>query len=276
MPVIDGVFIPTIPLAPAELGVDWVSHHDTIIDRRIVIERQTRPAARRCAAALNQFGSVPAHLRRDLIDRLKTGLDVATRFGYREAQREIRAMRAAQPVTAAYVIPNPGRLSRIAALGLAGLRILTGQRAEEAADAIIHRLQLLMTTEAYAQADQAERLALILGTAHKALHSTVLELVGEAINTGRTSGALSAVGGPPTFALRSEQLDKAGCAACAKIHGAVVQVGSPEYYQILPPTLCYGGGRCRGIMVYSDGAQDVRLPEHLVPTPDYPQRKRAA
>lgn len=276
MPVVDGVFIPTVPLAPAEHGVDWIAHHDTILDRRIVIERQTRPAARRIAVAMTEFGYPPSTTRRDLSDRLRNGLDVATRFGYREARREIRSMRAQQPVTAAYVIPNPGRLSRIAALGLAGLKMLTGQRADEAADAIIYRLQLLMTTDAYAHADQAERLALILATADKALHNSVLELVGEAINTGRTAGALTAVGGPPTFALRSEQLDKSGCGACARVHGAVVQVGSPEYYQIMPPTLCYGGGRCRGLYVFADGAQDVRLPEHLVPTPDYPQRQRPA
>lgn len=276
MPVVDGVFIPTVPLAPAEHAVDWVSHHDTIIDRRRVVEKQARSAARRIAYAQHEFGYTPPATRRDLIERLKTSLDVSTRFGYREAQREIRAMRAQRPVTAAYVIPNPGRLSRIAALGLAGIRLLTGQRSEEAADAIIRRLQILMTTAEYADADQAERLALILATADRALHNTVLELVGETINMGRTAGALTAAGGPPTFALRSEQLDKAGCAACARIHGAVVEVGSSEYYRIMPPTLCFGGGRCRGLYVFSDGPQDVRLPEHLVPVPDYPQRKRAA
>ena len=76
---------------------------------------------------------------------------------------------------------------------------------------------------------------------------------------GRTAGALDSPGGPPEFALRSEQLDKNTCDACTREHGQIYQVDSDSYYQHLPPSECYGGGRCRGIYVFGDGPRDVRL-----------------
>jgi hypothetical protein len=33
---------------------------------------------------------------------------------------------------------------------------------------------------------------------------------------------------------------------------------APRLSEILPPALCYGGGRCRGVMVVADGIHDLR------------------
>ena len=40
----------------------------------------------------------------------------------------------------------------------------------------------------------------------------------------------------------------------------IAQVDSAEFYEIMPPAHCYGGGRCRGVMVFGDGASDLRAP----------------
>lgn len=68
---------------------------------------------------------------------------------------------------------------------------------------------------------------------------------------------MSALGGPPTFSMRSEQLDKNTCAACEQYHGTIVQADSDDFYAMLPPAHCFGGGRCRGVMVFADGVSDL-------------------
>lgn len=76
--------------------------------------------------------------------------------------------------------------------------------------------------------------------AAKQLHVSAMEAVGQALNYGRTAGAMSAPGGPPTFAMRSEQLDRNTCPRCTDVHGTIVQADSPDFYALLPPGQCFG------------------------------------
>jgi hypothetical protein len=91
----------------------------------------------------------------------------------------------------------------------------------------------------------------------KRLHVEVLESAALAVNTGRAHGVLS-LAQPPKFAMRSEQLDRNSCGPCEAIHGSIVQVDTPEFYDTMPPAHCLGGGRCRGVYVFSDGPSDLR------------------
>jgi hypothetical protein len=98
------------------------------------------------------------------------------------------------------------------------------------------------------------------GAAVKQLHLSVLETTGLALNLGRAEGAMTAPGGPPTYSLRSEQLDRNTCGQCERLHGEITQVDTAEFFEGLPPAGCLGGGRCRGVVVFADGPSDLRAP----------------
>ena len=247
---------PRLPLTAAERQVDFEAHNNHIVERRQTVERMALRTAKRIAFIVAEFpGLSPRNLENQLRQILERHLQATARFGYQQAQLEISRLRKQQPVLAKYEIPDAGRFSRYARYGLTGITLLIHERAQRTASAVTDSAQ-------QAARDEPEpmlKTSVAILAATKTLHNHVLELVGETLNMGRTAGALDSPGGPPEFALRSEQLDKNTCDACTREHGQIYQVDSDSYYQHLPPSECYGGGRCRGLMVYGDGPRDVRL-----------------
>lgn len=255
MPVIDSVFVPRTPLTPAELHIDWVRHDTEIVTRRLLVEQAAAPKARKLADAAILAGSYrnQAHA---LTDTLAAALDRTARFGFREAQQEIAQLRLAHPVTLAANPPAPSRLSEIVRQGLAGVALYVRQEALLLTEAVTAAVLKALRSEA----DQTIAVLVARRDATRTLHRGVLDLVGTTLNLGRTAGA-SVLDMPPTFALRSEQLDTNTCVPCEDLHGMIVRFGSPEYFAAMPPLGCLGGGRCRGLYVFADGPRQVRAPE---------------
>lgn len=74
-----------------------------------------------------------------------------------------------------------------------------------------------------------------------------------AYSTGRDAGAMEALGkGEAAWALRSELLDNATCDVCDVLDGSEYEIGSPDYYEYMPPAYCEGGANCRGFYVILD------------------------
>jgi len=247
---------PRVALSAAEAQVDFVSHNEHIVQRRASLEAYALTAARRLALVAEDIdGYIPPVMIERLAKRLEQGLVQTMNFGYREARREIAELREGRTVSAAVRVPrDAGEYAEYALEGREGVRRLIRRRSREAS---------LLVAAAVVEAgltpglDADERLVVLQKAATRALHNNVLELVGETLNMGRTAGALS-LGVPPEFALRSEQLDKTTCDPCSRLHGEIAVVGSPEYFALLPPSGCLGGGRCRGIVVFGDGPVDFR------------------
>lgn len=246
---------PRLPMTAAEQHVDFEGHNSHIVDRREAVEQASAPIARRLAAVIADYG-LPTQTTLDLMgERLEKALAATARYGFAEARKEIRALRTTD-TTLAYSIPDVGAYSEQARQGLDGVLSHVKRRAHETAQAVSDA-----TAEAARdQQDRVEKLAVATTTALRVLHNHVLELVGETLNMGRTAGALS-LKEPPTFAMRSEQLDKNTCDACSEEHGEIYQVESNEFFAHMPPTYCYGAGRCRGVYVFSDYIGQVQLPE---------------
>lgn len=250
-------FVPRVPLTAAERHVDFAAHNDHIVAQRTRIETACTPATKRLAVLADEFhGAPPLTAIAALETALRTGLDRTARFGAASVTAELAALRAPDAVTAGWTIPDAGRYANIAADGIEGVLRFLARRASETARAIA-----AAAATAVQEAEFIEGLALAqaLQASARSLHNHVLELVGETLNLGRTAAAMSS---PvvPEFALRSEQLDTNTCPPCDDLHGTIVQVGTPDFYAILPPTGCLGGGRCRGIMVFGDTEHEVRQP----------------
>lgn len=257
-------FIPRVPLAAAEQHVDFAGHNDHIIDRRARLEQACAPAAKRIAVlATDVHGPAPLAAIDALSDRLRMGLARTARFGFTSAVSEIDALRAhnTQVVTAGWSLNDAGRYALIATEGIDAVLRLVARRAAETARAVADAAAAAVR-DAQIIGDDTAALAKALTASSRSLHNHVLELVGETLNLGRTAGAMS-LDRVPEFALRSEQLDTNTCAPCDELHGSIVKVGTPEYFAILPPTGCLGGGRCRGLMIFGDGPRDVRVPDLL-------------
>lgn len=248
-------FVPRVPFTLAEEFVDFALLDDLILRRRLRVERAGGAPLRRLVALLLELGPPPAALAlAELADRLARELSTAVRVGAREARREITEQRKATEAVSAYVVPDAGRYARVAALGVASVLALVRERAELAARAVGEAASEAATENR--DEDFATRLLAVNAAATRVLHNHVLELVGEALNMGRAAGALS-LSQPPEFAMRSEQLDKATCDQCSRLHGEIVQVGSTEFYELMPPAHCFGGGRCRGMYVFGDEPASV-------------------
>lgn len=244
---------PRLPLTAAEQHVDFPAHYDHVTEQRAGIEERAARPARQIAFAVAELALAPAPKVAQLARALEAGLGKTMRFGYDQARREILAQREA--VTAS-TVPDAGRFADAAAGGLTTVRKLIAERARQAADAIAAAALAARLLET----DDMDALRLAVSrTTSRVLHNHVLELVGETLNLGRTAGALS-FPTPPEFALRSEQLDKATCDACTRLHGSIAQVGSADFYDLMPPSGCYGGGRCRGIFVFGDVPAAVAQP----------------
>lgn len=257
MPVTDGVFEPRTPLTPAEQHVDWASHDAHILSRRRIVEQHAAAATRRLANATHLLNGSPHSHVSDVARHLEQGLAATARYGYRQAQIELYDLRSGRPAHAAVTrpVPDAGLFATIAASGLSGVLQFVRNRAGQAAASVASQISEVLLTET----DPVRRIVAARDRGRRALHNNVLDLVGETLNLGRAAGALK-MRQPPTFALRSEQLDKNTCAPCDGLHGTIVVVGSPEFYALMPPAGCLGGGRCRGIWVFGDNAPDVRAP----------------
>jgi hypothetical protein len=284
------IWEPRFPLTAAEKHVDYPRINDHIDQRRATVERMAAPTVKRLAYAVVEFhGLRPKGIEQQLVTVLTRHLDATARFGFEEAQREIRSLRRSRVVepaggsppalplsseglsvamvaTATLKKPPRGRrgqpirdaglYGRYARQGLDGVLALILLRAQAAAAEVA---KVAAIYSLYAR-EYEDKVAAAADAAARVLHNNVLELVGESVNNGRTAGALS-LPDPPTFAMRSEQLDKATCAACIKLQGEIVQVDTPDFYALLPPSGCYGGGRCRGVMVFADGVHEIRQPD---------------
>jgi hypothetical protein len=262
---------PRIPLTAAEQHVDFPRINEHIDQRRAVVERMCSPTVKRLAYAVVEFhGLRPLGIQAQLVTMLTRHLGATARFGFEEAQREVRALRNhsgnLQEKATARLKPPPkgrrgrpiydaGRYGKYARQGLPGVNDLVVQRAENTAGEVA---KVAAVYSIYEGAPEM-KVAAAADAAARVLHNHVLELVGETLNNGRTAG-IFALTNPPEFAMRSEQLDKETCAACTGLHGEITQVDSAEFYALLPPSGCYGGGRCRGVMVFADGVHDIRQP----------------
>jgi hypothetical protein len=152
-------------------------------------------------------------------------------------------------------IRDAGRYGKYARQGLDGVNALIVMRAADTAEEVAKVAAIYSLYES----DYEMKVAAAADAAARVLHNHVLELVGETLNNGRTAGILS-LANPPEFAMRSEQLDKATCDPCTGLHGEISQVDSNEYYSLMPPSGCLGGGRCRGVYVFADGVRNLRQP----------------
>ncbi|MFA5152905.1 MAG: hypothetical protein WC554_10120 [Clostridia bacterium] len=270
---------PSRPLTAAEQRVDWAGHLAHITDRRAAVERGAGPAVKRLALAIADLQSIPKARAAEVSKSLFKALEQTARFGYTEARREIKTMRAkrGEPeprATLAYAIPDIGEHSEAARKGLAGIEKLLKRRSKYSAWIIAGAIDGAAKVARAAGAEEAIIAEAAITAGAKGLHLHTLELVGETLNLGRTAGALS-FETPPEFAMRSEELDKAMCDPCGRAHGTVAVVDSADYYAMLPPAYCLGGGRCRGIVVFEDRAENVRMPEPNPETKPQP-KKRAA
>src|ERR1043166_1305022 len=88
-----GAWEPKYPLTAAESFVNWPLHRDHIVNQRARLERFALPSAKRIALAIGDFRLPTNRLTARLEEELYIGLERTVRFGYREAQREIRAQR---------------------------------------------------------------------------------------------------------------------------------------------------------------------------------------
>lgn len=258
MPIVDGILVPRTTLTAAERAVDFPAVNEHILKRRAAVERAASPSARRLAALTLELHGLPPQPGIDqLTAALARALEATARFGFREAQREIGELRRDSANPLAYSVPDAGRYSRAAVAGIGGVLLLARERARTAAEGVA---ESVTAAAADRTLDGVDLVLAVTMAATRSLHRYVLELVGETLNLGRTAGALN-LPDPPEFALRSEQLDRNTCDACTRVHGTIEQVGSDAFYRIMPPSDCYGGGRCRGVMVFGDSYGQVRVPE---------------
>lgn len=241
---------PRVPLTAAERRVDFFAHNTHIVQRRLAVERAATPAARRLAFLVAEHGLPTVVAEKDLEARLYVALVRSVEFGYEQARRELRGERPR--IVAAVRIPGVGERGRVVLGGLAGVHGLVRSRAALVAGDVADQAKVA-ARKANAQPGSTKvGVALAVGTAVKrTVHNDVLQLVGEALNLGRAAGAMDAAN-PPEYAMRSEQLDENTCDSCDEAHGEIVQVGTAEFYDEMPPAGCEGGGRCRGIYVFGD------------------------
>lgn len=250
----------TRPPVAAELHVDFGHIESHVQERRRAVEEAATPAARHVVASV--LHGLPTNAAEAaLVHALEQALWATLDFGFEQAQAEIARMRG-ETIKFALEFGQRPRLPRT----LDGARRLVRERASF----IARRVAEAARSGVGEQVGALER-------ARRILHNCVLEAVGETLNIGRHAGALNygtasdpnspfaladpSPMGPPQFAMRSEQLDKATCSACHQLHGEIVVVDSPSYYEFMPPAGCYGGGRCRGVYVFADGVSDISGPK---------------
>lgn len=250
------------PLVAAERVVDWGALDNHILDARARAERRCWPAVRAYAMALHLLDGIPSLRAQDDLERAVLAAASQTyAFGYASARDELAALRALlrrTPALVASAVPDHPSSSSAFCRRLA----------HDATCAITKALVAYYPQAGDDQYDMA-RLVRLEAKGRGYLHNAVMELVGRALNAGRS---LAAIGGdqptilarsaPALWAMRSEQLDRSTCAKCKRLHGTVVRVGSARYFALMPPNHCVTaeipglGARCRGVYVYADSRSD--------------------
>lgn len=249
------VFAPRVPLVEVETHVNFQLHYDHVTQRRAIVEKAALPRTKRLAESIIVFGHPALPQARALADALERSLNATARFGYEQAQREVRSLRANQSISARYEIVDVGRYMDAARGGLERVRHVTRERAKQVAAAVARAALAAFALEDLLE-DETKTRVQVTKAATRSLHNHVIELVGETLNLGRTAGALE-LRPVPEFALRSEQLDKNTCEPCGALHGLIAQLDTGEFYANTPPIGCLGGGRCRGIWVYGDSPRQM-------------------
>lgn len=240
---------PRVPLVLAESVVDFPRINSHILERRETLERAIRGPMRMLGDSILVL-TIPSERAANLTsDRLKIGLGAVYRFGFDQARREMGELRHRKqlPALIAETVPTQPY----------DVRDYLSQHVAFALHRVIQELTAFGRglDELQAQMEMRDR-------ADRLAHNLVLELVGEVLNAGRTLAALGrdepiiAARPPARYAMRSEQLDQNTCLPCDDLHGKVVEIGTPEYFDYMPPALCLGRGRCRGLYVFADSPED--------------------
>lgn len=250
--------IPRVPFCAAEKVVDFVKIDDHIMERRRDLEAELQAPMRRYATALILNGVAGKRQLAQLQEAMARGLVQTFMFGYQEAETEInraRDLKGLRPRLLAGSNVTPATAWEVGPYCRA---VATGRCITFSHDAVAW-FEKLRDVELDWHDKVRDRCA-------RALHNAVLDVIGRTLNAGRTLAAMggttpneftiAATVAPTRYAMRSEQLDTNTCAPCDDLHGTITEVGSPEYFATLPPTGCRGGGRCRGVEVYSDSPDD--------------------
>lgn len=252
------------PLVAAERVVDWEALDNHILTARSSFDRRCWPAVRQYAQSLCLLDGIPSRQAQKRLDSAVLAATTRTyTFGYESASRELRALRSRRPST-------PGLIAAAIPDHPYASQAFCHRLAQQAAGAITGALVAYYPRTAESE-DDMQRLVRLEEKGRGYLHNAGMELVGRALNAGRTLAALggdrptmTAREAPALYAMRSEQLDRATCAKCKKLHGRVVKVGTKRYFELMPPNLCVTadipglGARCRGVYVYGDSPDDFK------------------
>jgi hypothetical protein len=85
------------------------------------------------------------------------------------------------------------------------------------------------------------------GLSEKPLTRAARTTAAVAYNQGRSAAMLIAVEkARATHAIVSEILDEITCLVCKARDGMLLEIGTDEYYENMPPADCEGGDMCRG------------------------------
>lgn len=242
----------------AEEAVDFPQLHNHVTEARRRTEQALVPTAIRYSASLDLNHGIPSYTAAQALERTMFAAISATMiFGYRGVVAELRELRARKgfgerPIEGVVHLPE-----------IAGpaLRSITVHACE--------RFALRMGRE-YQRIDVADPLRAdkLRDQARRSAHVIAIELVSQALNEGRTLGALGerpmivTAAVAALYAMRSEQLDTNTCDPCEDLHGEIAEVGRDRYYLLMPPNGCLTasipaiGPRCRGIYVYGDSLND--------------------
>ena len=134
-------------------------------------------------------------------------------------------------------------------------------RAEIDLDAVYSRLlneSRRLLSDLSQQGLTGQELADAVDAGLRALSDTPIDLAGrgattEAFNLGRNLSAQRNLAGIAQ-AIRTEILDTATCLPCRLLDGTVVQMNTPEYFELMPPNACDGRELCRGFYIYEVAA----------------------
>lgn len=256
----DRTIEPRVPFTAAEQHVDFAAIDDHIVMERKRLEQTLQPTLKRYSESLLlHHGIAGMKQLHDLEATMTAGLLWTFRFGFDQAEAEINRLRDVKGdrprlIAAAARIPQTANEARSFCLGLAHQRLGVFN------NRCVAWYGKLENVEDFGWQEK------VRDRCRRELHNAVLDVIGKTLNAGRTLAALggstpnritiAATVAPVAWAMRSEQLDTNTCAPCDHIHGLVTEVGSVEYYLNLPPAGCLGGGRCRGVEVYSDDPND--------------------
>jgi hypothetical protein len=140
--------------------------------------------------------------------------------------------------------------AEVEAEGLLGVEIAVDELWARLLDAAINEYMRLSRT-GIPEAEVIKQVeALLQGLSSKPELLVGKQMSNVAYNQGRDVAIkIAGAAGEARYAIRSEVLDSNSCDVCPGLDGIMVLIGTPEYEQLLPPSLCEGGDGCRGFYV---------------------------